>query len=174
MLIFDLEKSFEILERTPAILDAMLANLSQDWTTQNEGTDTWSPYDIVGHMIHGEKTDWIPRIKLILDGEQTPFVPFDRFAQFKESKGKSLTTLLKEFKILRTTNLAELERMHVTTDHLQLTGVHPELGTVTLQQLLATWTTHDLSHISQIARVIAKQYQEEVGPWMAYLGIFRK
>lgn len=174
MIIFDLKKSFEILERTPAILDALLNNLPQEWITQNEGPDTWSPYDIVGHMIHGEKTDWIPRIKMILDDDQTPFPPFDRLAQFKESQGKPLATLLKEFKILRSTNLAELKRMLITEDQLQLTGIHPELGTVTLQQLLATWTTHDLSHISQIARVMAKQYQDEVGPWTAYLGILRK
>jgi len=174
MITFSLVKSFEILERTPAILDALLANLSHEWTSGNEGADTWSPYDIVGHLVHGEKTDWIPRIRLILDGGQKPFLPFDRFAQFSESKGKTLAALLKEFKILRELNLAELKRMRITTDRLQLTGLHPELGTVTLQQLLATWTAHDLSHISQIARVMAKQYRDEIGPWIAYMGIFQK
>ena len=174
MLTFDLEKSLEILERTPAVLDALLANLSHEWTSGNEGTDTWSPYDIVGHLIHGEKTDWIPRIRLILDGSQAPFPPFDRFAQFNESKGKSLAVLLKEFAILRELSLAELKRMRITTDHLQLTGQHPELGMVTLQQLLATWTTHDLSHLSQIARVMTKQYRDEIGPWITYMGIFHK
>lgn len=174
MLSFDLAKSYEILERTPIILDALLTNLSHEWTSNNEGDNTWSPYDIVGHLIHGEKTDWIPRIRMILDRKSQPFPPFDRFAQFNESNGKSLPALVKEFKILRELNLAEIKRMDITVDHLHLSGLHPELGTVTLQQLLATWTAHDLSHISQITRVMAKQYQEEVGPWIAYMGIFRR
>ncbi len=136
---------------------------------ENEGPDTWSPFDVVGHLIHGEKTDWIPRARHILDGNPAPFPVFDRFAQFEESKGKTIESLLAEFKTLRDANIQHLHAMALTPADLQRTGMHPELGEVTLQQLLATWVRHDLSHIRQIARVMAKQYNAEIGPWQAYL-----
>ena len=169
---FELKKSLEILERTPRILTGMLAGLSETWTCQNEGEGTWSPFDIVGHLVHGEKTDWIPRMKIILEhGATRPFEPFDRFAQFEESKGKSLVLLLEEFDRLRGENLRTLKNTLTNETDLDQPGKHPELGAVNLRQLLATWTVHDLGHIAQVARVMAKQYDREVGPWKAYLGV---
>lgn len=169
---FELSKSLEILERTPDILKSLLMNLSSDWTTKNEGQDTWSPYDVIGHLIHGEKTDWIPRAKIILSqNEDRQFESFDRFAQYKESQGKSLSQLLDEFETLRTKNLSELQALTISDHDLKREGVHPEFGKVNLGQLLATWTVHDLGHISQITRVMAKQYTNEVGPWKNYLSI---
>lgn len=171
---FTLTKSLEILERTPDVLNSLLQNLSYDWTSNNEGGETWSAYDIVGHLIHGEKTDWIPRAEIILSGKpDKSFERFDRFAQFKESKGKSLTVLLDEFKRLRKKNLAYLRSKKLTDKNLEEKGVHPDFGEVTLSQLLSTWVVHDLNHIAQIARVMAKQYKEEVGPWIKYLGILK-
>lgn len=170
---FELEKAIPILERTPRVLRLFLEDLPTEWIHSNEGENSWSPYDIIGHFIHGEKTDWIERTKIILNGSKT-FQPFDRFAQFENSKGKSLNQLLDEFEQLRADNLKELASLQLTSDSFTLEGVHPEFGTVTLQQLLATWVTHDLGHIAQIARVIAKQYKEEVGPWLAYIPILNK
>lgn len=171
---FNLHKSIEILERTPSVLETMLDGLSDEWLTQNEGPDTWSPYDIVGHYVHGEKTDWIPRFEIILsDAPDKGFVPFDRFAQFENSKGKSLRDLLMEFRELRAQNLEKLKSTKGLEDHLNDTGIHPAFGEVTLAQLLSTWVVHDLNHIAQIARVMGRQYQEEVGPWVEYLGILR-
>ncbi len=171
---FTLTKSLEILERTPDVLNSLLQNLSYDWTSNNEGGETWSAYDIVGHLIHGEKTDWIPRAEIILSGKpDKSFERFDRFAQFKESKGKSLTVLLDEFKRLRKKNLAYLRSKKLTDKNLEEKGNHPDFGEVTLSQLLSTWVVHDLNHIAQIARVMAKQYKEEVGPWIKYLGILK-
>lgn len=171
---FTLHHSLEILERTPDVLHAMLHELSADWTMPNEGPDTWSAYDIVGHLIHGEKTDWIPRMEIILSGKpDRTFEPFDRFAQFENSKGKSLAQLLEEFKTLRHQNIAKLRATNLANNNLTLTGTHPAFGEVTLSQLLATWTVHDLNHIAQIARVMAKQYKTEVGPWEAYLGVLK-
>lgn len=169
MTTFSLDKSTEILERTPAVLAQLLSGLSDSWTQENEGPDTWSPFDVVGHLIHGEKTDWIPRARHILDGNPAPFPVFDRFAQFEISKGKTMDALLAEFKTLREANLQHLHAMALKPADLQRTGVHPELGAVTLQELLATWVRHDLSHIRQIARVMATQYNAEIGPWKAYL-----
>ena len=172
---FSIEKSIEILRQTPETLTTMLSDLSQDWLHNNEGKHTWSPYDIVGHLIHGEKTDWIVRAKIILsDKEDKTFVPFDRFAQANDSKGKTIHDLLEEFKTLRAQNLDELAKLQISENDLSKKGMHPELGEATLQQLLATWTVHDLGHIAQIARVMAKQYSNEVGPWSAYLGILKK
>jgi hypothetical protein len=136
----------------------------------NEGRETWSPFDIVGHLIHGERTDWIPRVELLLaHGESRPFTPFDRFAQFRDSRGKSLPELLDTFSELRHSNLARLESLHLKTADLERRGLHPELGAVTLGQLLATWVAHDLNHVGQIARVMGRQYTEAVGPWLEYL-----
>ena len=169
---FDLHKSIEILEKTPLVIEAMLGGLSDEWTNNNEGPDTWSPYDIVGHLIHGEKIDWVPRVEIILsDNTVKTFEPFNRFAQFEVSKGKSLDKLLVEFKELRKYNVELLKSKELTLDNLQQQGIHPSFGQVTLRQLLSTWVVHDLNHIAQIARVMAKQYKKEVGPWKEYLKI---
>ena len=169
---FVLDAGIAILERTPGVLRAMLDGLSPVWTDATEGPDTWSPYIIVGHLIHGERTDWIPRAQIILaKGEQRRFAPFDRFAQLRESEGKSLLQLLDEFEMLRAENLATLTGWQLTETELALEGEHPALGHVTLRQLLSTWVAHDLGHIAQCARVLAKQYREAVGPWREYLPV---
>jgi DinB superfamily len=169
---FDLAAGLSVLERTPDTLRALLAGLPPAWTEGTEGPDTWSPYVIVGHLIHGERTDWIPRAEIILaQGQQRRFTPFDRFAQFRESEGKPLKQLLDEFARLRAGNLKKLAGWHLTEAQLELTGEHPELGPVTLRQLLATWVAHDLGHLSQTTRVMAKQYRDAIGPWRAYLSI---
>ncbi len=173
-MLFSLQHAIEILSRTPATLTSLLAGLSEPWIKNNEGSETWSPYDVVDHLIHGERTDWIPRLKIILElGESRPFDPFNRFAQFEASKGKSLNELLETFATLRRQNLATLKQLNLTEEHFKLKGTHPDFGPVTLGQLLATWVVHDLDHISQIARVMAKQYLDEVGPWMSYLSILK-
>jgi len=172
---FSLSKSIEILERTPDVLIAMLQNISTDWTSNNEGGETWSVYDIVGHLIHGEKTDWIPRMEIILsDKDEKKFELFDRFGQFEESKGKSLPQLLDEFKSLRTKNIEQLLSKKLTLKNLEEKGIHPAFGEITLAQLLSTWTVHDLNHIAQISRVMANQYKTEVGPWVEYLKILQQ
>ena len=169
---FSIEKSIQILERTPRVLITLLQDISQDWTLHNEGEGTWGVYDIVGHLIHGEKTDWVPRMDIILSAkEDKRFEVFDRFAQFKESKGKTLTQLLDEFKTLRQQNIQYLQSKNITPEKLQLKGIHPAFGEVTLSQLLSTWTVHDLNHLAQVSRVMAKQYKEAVGPWTEYLRI---
>lgn len=171
---FDLAKSIEVLERTPDVLIVMLQNISADWTSNNEGIETWSVYDIIGHLIEGEKTDWIPRMEIILsDKLDKTFEPFDRFAQIETSKGKSLTELLKEFKGLRKKNLEHLRSKKLTTKDYEKKGIHQDFGEVTISQLLSTWTVHDLNHIAQISRVMAKQYKVEVGPWIKYLKILQ-
>ena len=169
---FDLSLSQAILERTPRTVRAMLAGLSPAWTNATEGPDTWSPYVIVGHLIHGERTDWIPRVQLVLaQGADRQFTPYDRLAQFRESQGKSLVALLDEFTRLRAENLVTLAAWRLTEAQLSLEGEHPEFGPVTLRQLLATWVAHDLGHVAQLARVMAKQYRDAVGPWRAYLPV---
>lgn len=171
---FSLSKSIEILERTPDVLIAMLQYVSTEWTLNNEGAETWSAYDIVGHLIHAEKTDWIPRLEIILSNKPDKnFKPFDRFAQFEESKEKSLPLLLHEFKHLRQTNIEILRSKKLTDKDLKKIGIHPAFGEVTLSQLLSTWTVHDLNHIAQIARVMAKHYKNDVGPWIEYLRILQ-
>lgn len=171
-MVFDLDKAMAVLARTPATLRMLLKDLPSDWVETNEGANTWSPYDVIGHLIHGERSDWIARAKIILEhGESRPFDPFDRFAQFEESKGKTLGELLEEFAALRERNLAALREMKIGARDLDKTGQHPALGRVTLKELLATWVTHDLDHIAQIARTMAKQYTDEVGPWQAYISI---
>lgn len=169
---FTAEKSIEILARTPAVLEAMLKDVSADWTTSNEGGETWSAFDVLGHLVHGEKTDWIPRAEIILsDAPDKTFEPFDRFAQFEESRGKTSAQLLDEFKSWRKRNIGVLRSKNLTAEDLNKKGVHPAFGEVTLAQLLAAWTVHDLDHVAQISRVMAKQYKEDVGPWAEYLGI---
>lgn len=169
---FGLPGSMAVLERTPETLRALLAGLPPAWTEATEGPETWSPYAIVGHLIHGERTDWIPRARIILaQGADRRFTPFDMSAHFRESRGKSLADLLGEFARLRAENLATLEGWRLTEGQLALEGEHPEFGPVTLRQLLATWVVHDLGHLAQVARVMAKQYREAVGPWRAYLPV---
>jgi hypothetical protein len=169
---YSLEKSYEILDRTPRVLKALLSNLDNDWVTKNEGPETFSPYDVVGHLIHGEKTDWVARAKIILEnGAEKPFTPWNRFAQFEESKGKSLSQLLDEFEIVRKENMRWFKSLSLTESDLDKKGIHPKLGEVTLRNLLATWVAHDLTHIAQITRVMAKQYKEEMGPWPEFFRI---
>jgi hypothetical protein len=163
-----------VLERTPAALRAMLHGLPPAWTDATEGPDTWSPYVVVGHLIHGERTDWIPRAQIILaQGADRKFTPYDRFAQFKESEGKSLEALLDEFASLRHANLATLRAWQLSDAQLSLEGIHPKFGAVTLRQLLACWVAHDLGHIVQVSRVMAKQYRDAVGPWTEYLSVMQ-
>lgn len=172
---FQLDSARHVLQRTPAILNSLLRDLPDEWLFQNEGPDTWSPFDVLGHLIHGEETDWIPRAKIILeDGESRSFEPFDRFAMFEKSRGKSLSELLSTFEHLRGDSLRQLEQMNLTPELLFKRGKHPELGIVTLSELLATWVVHDLGHVGQIVRVMSKQYQDAVGPWRAYLPILSR
>jgi hypothetical protein len=168
------EQAIEILERTPAVLKSLLANINDDWVMNNEGPDTFSPYDVVGHLIHGEKTDWVVRAKIILEhGVNKPFDPYDRFAQYEESKGKSLQELLNEFEAIRKENMNWLSSVQLTEDDLERKGKHPVLGEVTLRNLLSTWVVHDLTHIAQVTRVMAKQYTEEMGPWPQFFRILQ-
>ena len=168
-----LDDAVAILERTPASLSALLEGLPETFVRATEGDSTWSPYDVIGHLIHGERTDWIPRARHILTGETRPFEPFDRTAQFRNSQGKSLGELLATFADLRRENVAALIGMNLTDDDLSRGGRHPELGAVTLGQLLATWVVHDLDHVAQVARTMAKVYTEATGPWSVYLSILR-
>jgi hypothetical protein len=169
---FTFDEATAILSRTPATLDALLRGLPDGWIHAHEGGDTWSPFDVVGHLIHGERTDWMGRARMILrNGESRTLQPFDRYAQFRESEGKTLAQLLDEFATLRLQNLADLAALNLTETDLDRRGRHPAFGVVTLRQLLSTWVAHDLDHVSQIARVLARQYSDEVGPWRAYLRI---
>ncbi|MDB5200434.1 MAG: DinB family protein [Chitinophagaceae bacterium] len=170
---FDLNKTIQVLERTPRVLEDLLSGHTDEWIMNNEGEDTWSPYDIVGHLIHGEHTDWMGRLDSILNKEDKRFVPFDRDAVFKESDRKSLQQLLSEFKELRKKNLQKLSGLNLTDDDLNKTGIHPEFGEVTLKQLLSTWTVHDLTHIAQITRVMANQYKQAIGPWIKYFRVLQ-
>lgn len=172
---FSVASSIAVLERTPLVLSSLLRNLSAEWTTPNEGANSWSAFDIVGHLIHGERTDWVPRAQLILSARtDKTFEPFDRFAQFELSKGKTLEQLLDEFTTLREENIAWLRAQPLSQTDLEKKGRHPALGEVTLAQLLATWTVHDLNHLAQVSRVMAKQYKDEVGPWQQYLGVLHQ
>ena len=169
-----LEECFAVLTRTPATFDAMLRGLPEQWTTATEGPGTWSPYAVIGHLIHGEKTDWLPRVMVILEhGPDHPFESFDRDAQFRDSKGKPMSSLLDEFAERRSDNLVQLRALNLQPAQLELVGTHPALGRVTLRQLVATWTAHDLAHILQVSRVMAKRYKQEVGPWAEYLSVMR-
>jgi hypothetical protein len=169
---FAMDEAVAILSRIPAALDALLRGLPDGFVSANEGGETWSPFDVLGHLIHGERTDWVPRVRIIREhGESTPFAKFDRFAQFKASEGRTLASLLDEFAALRKEKLRELAAMNLTDADLDRRGRHPELGVVTLRQLLATWVAHDLDHVVQISRVLARQYADDVGPWRAYLRV---
>lgn len=169
-----LEECTSILERTPGTLDALLRGLPEAWVKATEGPKTWSPYDVLGHLIHGERTDWMPRLAIILEhGTSRAFDTFDREAQFEESRGKTLAMLLDEFRALRVENLERLRALDLQQQQLELQGMHPALGVVTVRQLLATWAAHDLDHIVQISRVMAKHYREEVGPWAQYLSVMK-
>jgi uncharacterized damage-inducible protein DinB len=172
---FLLAEAIPVLQSTPGVLRSWLTDVPEPWTTTNEGADTWSPFDIVGHLIHGERTDWIPRVELLLEhGESRAFTPFDRFAQFKESQGKSLLNLLDTFSELRASSVDRLVSLRLSSEDLQRRGRHPELGPVTLGQLLAAWVVHDLNHMGQIARVMSRRYQSDVGPWTEYLPILTR
>jgi len=168
-----IDEAVAVLERTPATLAAMLRGLPDGWITATEGEGTWSPYDVIGHLIHGEHTDWLTRVRHILAGETRPFDPFNREAQFTESRGKTLDELLTTFASLRRENLKALAGFRLSAADLERRGQHPALGQVTLAQLLATWVVHDLDHVGQIARVMAKRYATAVGPWQEYLSILR-
>lgn len=169
---YTVKKSIEILERTPKVLNVLLSHLHSDWVMNNEGPDTFSPYDVIGHLIHGEKTDWTVRTKRILEyGTTMAFDRYDRFAQYEESKGKTLQQLLDEFEKIRSVNLEWFKSLNLTENDLDKKGIHPILGEVTLRNLLSCWVVHDLTHIAQITRVMAKQYKEEVGPWTEFFRI---
>jgi hypothetical protein len=171
---FSLTDAIAVLSRTPATLNALLRGLPNVWVRGNEGKDTWSAFDIMGHLIVGERTDWIPRLRIILEkGEARQFDPFDRLAQFEESQGKSLDQLLDDFARLRRENLAALQALNLQPEDLTRRGRHPSLGVVTLSELVATWSVHDLTHIHQLSRVMAHQYRDTVGPWSAYLGVLQ-
>ncbi len=167
---FQLSDAIAVLERTPATFYALLSGLPDSWTLSNEGPDTFSPFDNLGHLIHGERTDWIPRARIILEqGADRRFAPVERYAHVRESEGKSLSELLDEFARLRAVNTDTLRGWELTDEQLALEGEHPALGVVTLRQLLSTWVAHDLGHLAQTSRVMAKRYREDVGPWRAYL-----
>jgi uncharacterized damage-inducible protein DinB len=170
----DLPLTLALLARTPATLNALLRDLPQKWTHCNEGEGTWSAFDVVGHLIHGERTDWMVRAKVILEfGETRAFEPFDRFGQERESQGKSLSQLLDEFARLRAENLQRLRALNLQTRDLERRGKHPALGPATLNELLATWAVHDMTHLHQISRIMAHQYGEATGPWSKYLGVLQ-
>jgi len=169
---FTHQKSIEILERTPEVFRTLLSGLSDEWIVNNEGPETFSPYDVIGHLIHGEKTDWVTRAKIILEfGLSKPFTPWDRFAQYDESKGKTLQQLLNEFERVRKENMVWFRSLDLTESDLDKKGMHPKLGEVTLRNLLSTWVVHDLTHIAQVTRVMAKQYKDEMGPWPEFFRI---
>ncbi|MEP7164966.1 MAG: DinB family protein [Ferruginibacter sp.] len=169
---YNLKQALEIMERTPGVLSALLYGLSDDWIMNNEGPETFSPYDVVGHMVHGETTDWTERIKRILEHSNTKaFDIYERFAMYEESKGKSMQQLLQEFEHLRKKNISWFKSLQLTDADFDKRGLHPKLGDVTLRNLLSTWVIHDLTHIAQITRVMAKQYKEEMGPWVQFFRI---
>ena len=171
---FSVVEAIALLTRTPATLNALLRGLPDIWAHSNEGKDTWSAFDIIGHLLVADRTDWMPRVRTILEhGESRPFAPFDRFAQKKESEGKSLEQLLDEFARARSESLAALQALNLQSEDLARRGKHPALGVVTLSELLATWAVHDLTHLHQLSRVMAYQYREAVGPWSAFLGVLK-
>jgi hypothetical protein len=170
----NLQHTMSLLARTPAALNALIRDLPEEWTFRNEGENTWSVFDVVGHLIHGERTDWMARARRILQfGETRAFESFDRLGQVRESQGKSLGQLLDEFARLRSESLKELRALNLQQKDFERRGRHPALGVVTLSQLLATWAAHDLTHLHQISRIMAHQYREAVGPWSAYLGVLQ-
>jgi len=170
----NLQQTISLLTRTPTALNALLRGLPEMWTLRNEGEGTWSAFDVINHLIHVERSDWMTRAKIILQfGESYTFEPIDRLAHKREKQSKSLEQLLDEFAHLRSENLSELSALNLQQEDLELRGRHPVFGVVTLSELLATWTVHDLTHLHQISRVMAHQYREAVGPWSAYLGVLQ-
>ena len=168
----NLQHTISLLTCTPASLNALLRDLPETWTFRNEGENTWSAFDVVGHLVYGERTDWMQRARIVLQfGQTRPFEPFDRMGFVCDSKGKSLALLLDEFARLRSENLDELRALNLQPEDLDRCGRHPALGEVTLSQLLATWAAHDLTHLHQISRILAHQYRDAVGPWAEYLGV---
>jgi hypothetical protein len=169
-----LQQTISLLTRTPAALNALLRDLPEAWTRRNEGADTWTVFDVVGHLIQGERVNWLVRAKVVLrSGETQTFEPFDRVGYARQSQGKSLGQLLDEFARLREENLGELRGLNLRQEQLELRGRHPALGVITLSQLLAAWATHDLTHLHQISRILAHQYRDAVGPWSQYLGVLQ-
>ena len=169
---FSLADGVAVLERTPRVLREQLASLPSGWTSGNEGPDTWSPHDVVGPLIHGDRVVWIPRAQIILaQGADRRFTVFDRATETDETTGKSLNELLDQFAQVRADNMKTVASWNLTEQHFALEGEHPQFGTVTLRQLLATWVAHDLGHLVQISRVMAKQYREAIGPWREYLSV---
>jgi len=172
---FNIEHTLKILEKTPFVIEILLSDLPDIWIKTNEGENTWSPFDVVGHLINGEKTDWVIRTKIILaENTDKDFPSFDRFSQFEASKGKSILDLIDEFKIVRNQNILFLKSLNLLESDLNKTGIHPDFGEVTLRQLLSTWMVHDLGHVNQITRVLAKNYNTEVGPWKQYLSVLER
>lgn len=171
---FSISGSMEVLRNTPGVVEALLKDLHNAWVLSNEGPETFSPFDVLGHLIHGEKTDWRIRIEMILSERKDPFPPYDRFAQYRDSEGKDIRQLIEEFKRLRHLNLEFLETLNLSQTDLERKGIHPALGEVTLRNLIATWVVHDLSHLAQISRVMGKQYADFVGPWMEYLPMLKR
>jgi hypothetical protein len=170
----NIQDTIALLSRMPAALDSLLRGLPERWTLRNEGENTWTPFDVVGHLIHGERTDWIPRARRILQfGETRPFEPFDRMAQNQERKGKSLGQLLDDFMRLRGDNIRELRAMNLKSEDFEKRGMHPDMGSVTLSEPLAAWAAHDMTHLHQISRILAHQYRDAVGPWSRYLGVMQ-
>jgi hypothetical protein len=170
----NLQYTISLLARTPAAINALLRDLPEAWTSQNEGENTWSAFDVVGHLINSERTNWMPRAKMLLQfGDTQAFEPFDRFSQVRQSEGKSLGELLDEFARLRAENLSELRAMNLAQRDLERRGRHPALGVVTLSELLASWAAHDLTHLHQVSRIMAHQYREAVGPWSRFLGVLQ-
>jgi uncharacterized damage-inducible protein DinB len=170
----NLQHTIALLTHTPAALNTLLRDLPEDWTSRNEGENTWTVFDVIGHLVHGERTDWMARARTVLRfGETKEFEPFDRLGQKRESRGKSLGQLLDEFSRLRSENLAELRQLNLQKEELARRGKHPALGAVTLSELLATWAAHDMTHLHQISRIMAHQYREAVGPWSKYLGVLQ-
>jgi hypothetical protein len=169
---YSVKEAVQILERTPTVMRSLLSGISDEWIMNNEGPETFSPFDVLGHLIHGEKTDWVTRAKIILEfGVSKPFTPWDRFAQYEESKGKTTDQLLDEFEAVRKQNVTWLTGANLNEADLEKTGIHPVLGSVTLRNLLSTWVVHDLTHIAQVTRVMAKQYKTEMGRWPEFFRI---
>ena len=170
----NLPETISFLSRTPAVLNALLRDTPDTWALRNEGEGTWTPFDVVGHLIYGERADWLPRVRIILEfGDSRAFEPFDMSGHIQVCRGKSLVELLDEFSQLRAANLADLKALHLRSEDLERRGLHPALGPVTLSQLLASWPVHDLTHLHQISRILAHQYREAVGPWAEYMGVIR-
>lgn len=170
---FSLSRTVEILERTPGVVRSLLGDLSEEWTGGNEGPGTWSPFNVVGHLTHADRTNWIPRVRTILGEGPKAFPPFDRAAMLDADRDKLLPDLLDEFDRVRADSLQTLAGMKIGKEELARTGIHPDFGGVTLRQLLATWSTHDLDHLHQITRVLARQYESDVGPWRTFLRVLR-